>query len=79
MAAIARWQRSTPTWLTGAAGSVLLLAALVMMVAAAPSRPHPLPHRAAATYTVPAMELVSSQRHVVPEKTPAVRPGTPRR
>ncbi|GEM_PF-5357621 len=73
MTAIARWQRSTPAWLTGAAGLVLLLAAVVMMVAAAPSRPHPHPGRAAASRAVPAFELVSSQRRVVPWPAPEAR------
>jgi hypothetical protein len=66
MTAMARWQRSTPTWLTGAAGLLLLLAAVVMMVASAPARPHLHLDRAAVTHSAPAFELVSSQHRVVP-------------
>lgn len=41
-------ERARATWLTGAAGLLMLGAAVVMMVVAAPSRTHPLPRYAAA-------------------------------
>ena len=41
-------ERARATWLTGAAGLLILGAALVMMVVAAPSQARPLPHQTAA-------------------------------
>jgi hypothetical protein len=39
-------ERTRATWLTGAAGLLMLGVASVMMVVAAPSQAHPLPHHA---------------------------------
>jgi hypothetical protein len=47
MAVISR-ELTRATWLTGVAGLLLLGVAFVMMVVAAPSQAHPLPHHAAA-------------------------------
>jgi hypothetical protein len=41
-------ERMRATWLTGAAGLLMLGVAFVMMVVAAPSQAHPLPRHAAA-------------------------------
>jgi hypothetical protein len=46
MAVMSR-ERTRATWLTGAAGLLMLGAAFVMMVVAAPSQAHPLPRHAA--------------------------------
>jgi hypothetical protein len=48
-------ERARATWLTGAAGLLILGAALVMMVVAAPSQGHPLAHHAAAQAYTPIM------------------------
>ena len=50
-------EHTTATWLSGVAGLVLLVAALVMMACAAPSRAHHGPHGAAAR---PASQSASS-------------------
>jgi hypothetical protein len=47
MAVISR-ELTRATWLTGVAGLLLLGVAFVMMIVAAPSQAHPLPHHAAA-------------------------------
>jgi hypothetical protein len=48
-------EHARATWLTGAAGLLILGAAFVMMVVAAPSVTHPLPHHAAAQAYSPFM------------------------
>jgi len=48
-------ERTRTTWLTGAAGLLILGVAFVMMVVAAPSQAHPLPHHAAAQAYTPFM------------------------
>jgi hypothetical protein len=48
-------ERARATWLTGAAGLLILGTALAMMVVAAPSATHPLPHHAAAQAVTQAM------------------------
>jgi len=53
MTTVVNSERARATWLTGAAGLLILAAALVLMIVAAPSQTHPLPRRAAAqTYTM---------------------------
>ncbi len=64
--------RSTPTWLTGTAGLLVLVAALVMMVMAAPTGARPAGHgRPASPHTAPqqpglspAVTLSVAARHV---------------
>jgi hypothetical protein len=46
-------ERVRATWLTGAVGLLILGAAFVMMVMAAPSVTHPLPHHTAAQAYTP--------------------------
>jgi hypothetical protein len=48
MTAVVCRERAKATWLTGAAGLVILAVALVMMACAAPSLAHPRPHGATA-------------------------------
>jgi hypothetical protein len=50
-------ERTRATWITGVAGLLMLGVAFVMMVVAAPSQTHPLPHHAAAQTP----ELVATQ------------------
>ena len=64
--------RSTPTWLTGTAGLLVLVVALVMMVLAAPTGASPAGHgRPASPHTAPqqpglspAVTLSVAARHV---------------
>jgi hypothetical protein len=48
MTAVVSREHAKATWLTGVAGLLILGAAVVMMVVAAPSSGHPRPHPAAA-------------------------------
>ena len=57
MTAVVRREHAKATWLTGAAGLVILAVALVMMACAAPSLAHPRPHGATA---LPASVYTSS-------------------
>jgi hypothetical protein len=52
-------ERAKTTWLTGAAGLLILVVALVMMAFTAPARPHPWPHRSAVSHSVPGDRLAS--------------------
>jgi hypothetical protein len=57
--AIVSQERARRTWLTGAAGLLLLAAAFVMMACATPRVIHPHPARPAATRSAPADQLLS--------------------
>jgi hypothetical protein len=48
MTAVVRRERASATWLTAAAGLVILAASFVMMACAAPSSAHPRPQDALA-------------------------------
>ncbi len=66
MNAAVRGPRSTPTWLTGTAGLLVLVVALVMMVLAAPTgaspaSPHSAPQHPALS---PGVTLSVAARHV---------------
>jgi hypothetical protein len=55
MTAVVSEEHAKATWLTGVAGLLILGAAVVMMVVAAPSPAHPRPHPAAAQAYTPSM------------------------
>jgi hypothetical protein len=54
MTAVVSGERAKATWLTGVAGLLILGAAVVMMVVAAPSPGHPRPHPATVLTASPA-------------------------
>jgi hypothetical protein len=60
MTAVVNRERAKATWLTGAAGSLMLAAAFAMMVFAAPSPSHVRPHGAA---TLTATQPATSRCH----------------
>ena len=60
MTAVVSRERATATWLSGAAGLVILAVAFVMMACAAPSLAHPRPHQATAqSASVSASSLIT--------------------
>ena len=60
MTAVVSRERAKATWLTGAAGLLMLAAAFVMMVAAAPAHVH---HRPYAPAKPTAAQLATDLRH----------------
>ncbi|MBV9094763.1 MAG: hypothetical protein JO132_12955 [Streptosporangiaceae bacterium] len=75
MSAIVSGERARATWLTGAAGLLLITAAFVMMVVAAPSRAALHAHGPGTTRFAPA-ELTAQVWVTVPGAE--IRPGIPR-
>jgi hypothetical protein len=69
MTAIVSRERARATWLTGAAGLLMLAAAFIMMVAAAPSHAHPRPHGPVATHSSPGDQLLSRLSTAAPPRT----------
>ena len=76
MTAVVRRERAKATWLTGVAGLIILVAAVVMMACAAPSLAHPRPHGATAQ---PASVHTSSLITGSWSASPAGRAGQGRR
>ncbi len=68
MTAVVSGKRARATWLTGASGLLILVAAFVMMVAAPPSAAHQSPPHA------PAQTVTESAAY-----TRAIHPGAPPR
>jgi len=66
MTAVVSESRSKSTWLTGSAGLLILVAAFVMMVCAAPARAHTPTHAvtqsATAHHGQPTMHTVSYEK-----------------
>jgi hypothetical protein len=60
MTAVVSAERAARTWLTGATGLLLVAAAFVMMVWAAPARPHARPHQPAIPRSVTVDQLAWS-------------------
>jgi hypothetical protein len=75
MTPVVSGERATATWLTGAAGLLVLAAAVVMMVMAAPAPAHPRPHLAAVLTTTQVVTEVTAYMRA----TGTVSPGIPRR
>jgi hypothetical protein len=75
MTPVVSGERTTATWLTGAAGLLVLAAAVVMMVVAAPAPAHPRPHLAAVLTTTQVVTEVTAYTRA----TGTVSPGIPRR
>jgi hypothetical protein len=76
MTPVVSGERATATWLTGAAGLLVLAAAVVMMMVAAPPAPaHPRPHLAAVLTTTQVVTEVTAYTRA----TGTVSPGIPRR
>jgi hypothetical protein len=75
MTPVVSGERATATWLTGAAGLLVLAAAVVMMVVAAPAPAHPRPHLAAVLTTTQVVTEVTAYMRA----TGTVSPGIPRR
>jgi hypothetical protein len=59
MSTVVSAERAKATWLTGAAGLLILVTALVMMACAAPARPHAWPRPALVSRSVPGDRLAS--------------------
>lgn len=76
MSAIVSGERARATWLTGAAGLLLIMAAFAMMVIAAPSRAPLHAHGPGTTRSAPA-DLTAAIWVTVPGA--GIRPGIPRR
>ncbi len=77
MTAIVSPERAKGTWLTGAAGLLLLAAAFIMMACASPRpAPHPHPASPVATSSAPAGQLLSQLRTIPPTPpSPLKTPG----
>jgi hypothetical protein len=59
MTALVSAERAARTWLTGATGLLIVAAAVVMMVLAAPAHQHARPHRPAVPHSATVSQLES--------------------